>query len=128
MKHSKEELEAMSDFDINVIMAHIIYSNLSGQDFTKHLAVKYSSENSCECIYYLGGEPLDYCNNPLDMMHLVFDLGIELSPLFCGEWSASHIDNYTYEQEPVYDSFQAVDSNPLRAAAIVYILIKQGDL
>ena len=118
---NKEQLEKLSDFDINslIISSLEIESDVhfGGGSITRH--VKNGEVLRC-------AETLDYCNNPSDMMPLVFEFGIELSPVFFGGWSASELRSYTYEQEPIYNENYSVDNNPLRAAAIVYLLI-QGD-
>lgn len=63
---------------------------------------------------------IDYCNSWLDMGPLIVENGIELSPLFRGDWCASYIKKYTYEEDPVY-GIQCAHKSPLRAAAIVFL-------
>ena len=106
---NKEQLENMSDFEINKAIACTQGMDYSG--VTESMVHDYNMR--------------DYCNNPSDMMPLVFELGIELSPLFCGEWVASLVNTYEYDEEPIYDGdYQSVHNNPLRAAAIVYLLMR----
>lgn len=68
----------------------------------------------------------DGCNNPSDAWPIILENNIELSPLYRGDWCASAISEYTYEEEPVYNiQTQAVDTNPLRAAMIVYLMMRE---
>lgn len=87
MKHTKESLTAMSDFEVNKVLACSV-----GMD----------------CVWR------DYCNNPSDIMPLVFEHGVSLS---CREilddWLA-HTALADYQ-----------DTNPLRAAACCLILVLQ---
>jgi hypothetical protein len=62
--------------------------------------------------------------NPLTDDALCFRLmvkySIELTPLFRGEWCASFINKYTYEEDPIY-GVQAVDERPNRAICLAII-------
>jgi|TARA_R110002033_G_scaffold43600_2_gene85537 hypothetical protein len=60
----------------------------------------------------------DFCNNPSNAWPIIFENGIELSPVFDGEWCASYIDSYTFT-----NTMQVVHKNPLRAAMVVYLSI-----
>lgn len=66
----------------------------------------------------------DYCDSWDNAGPIIEENNIELSPLFRGDWCASHINKYTYDEAPVYD-LQATNENPRRAAMIVYL--KMGD-
>ena len=63
--------------------------------------------------------------NPLTDDALCFRLmvkhGLELSPLYRGDWCASHIDRYDYEECPVYGNAQGVDENPNKAICLAII-------
>ena len=123
MKHTKEQLEGMSDLEVNKLVAKVIYGDIntftSPSERNGEVWIEKASGGLINTNY-------DPCNNPSDMMPLVFDSTIELSPLFCGEWCASELNNYTYEEEPIYNGYQVAHKNPLRAAAIVWLLM-QGD-
>lgn len=62
--------------------------------------------------------------NPLTDDALCFNLmikySLELHPMFRGEWCASFISTYTYEEEPIYGA-QGVDKNPNKAICLAII-------
>lgn len=79
-----------------------------------------------------GGSTNAYCadtlenfdiNNPADMWPIIVENSIEISPLYSGEWCVSCISEYTYEEYPIYSLWYS-DKNPLRAAAIVFLMMK----
>jgi hypothetical protein len=113
----------MSDFDLSAT----ILSGMSSNSVTFPTTTSESQAGTDVKSGFSGGFDSYYfdINNPSDMMPLVFESGVELSPLFCGEWVASEVKQYTFEEEPIYGR-QAVSDNPLRAAAIVYLLMQGG--
>lgn len=122
MQYTKQELEAMSDYELS---CRVLTCSNDVDIMQRTLQLPPSTcigrdENNMMLLFDI--------NNPSNMMPLVFEEGIELSPLFRGEWCASYISKYTYDEEPEYDySMQSVHKNPLRSSAIVYILVKQGE-
>jgi hypothetical protein len=122
---NKEQLEAMSDAEINKAVA---ISASAYEEVPCYGEVVIVGDKEC---YYDDERNIfechaDYCDSYEDMMPLVFEHGIELSPLFSDDWCASSIQSYTYEEDPIYEH-HARHENPLRAAAIVYLLM-QGDI
>ena len=128
---NKEQLEKLSDFDINslIISKLEIESDVhfGGGAITRHV-------NNGEVLRCT--ETLDYCSNPSDMMPLVFEAGINLSPIsnddiecgtssLTGDWWAG-ANNYGEDNECGLTSefYTANSDNPLRAAAIVYLLMR----
>ena len=116
MKHSKEQLEAMSDFEINCVVTSIAdecdYSQWAVSEdgaLFYHCGIDGSQYHSVDI--------LDYCTSIEDMMPLVFEERINLLVTHNG-WVAFSEHDTPLESE---------HKNPLRAAAIVYILVKQGD-
>jgi len=106
----KEQLEAMSDFDLNCLIVDKL-EIISDVHFSSAITRHVKDGEVLRC-----AETLDYCNNPSDMMPLVFEKGISLvymdeeyeaHSLCCGD----EVNNTLHK-------------NPLRAAAIVYLLIK----
>jgi hypothetical protein len=120
---NKEQLEAMSDLDINIKVANATYRNLGGRDYTQYLSRHHSQEQGCEVISYCGSE-LDYCNSPSDMMPLVFEAGITVGTYDDEHFAFSGFEGGVYEE---CWSNMIYNDNPLRAAAIVYLLM-QGDI
>lgn len=121
---NKQDYEKMSDFEINKAVAHKIYKSIGGQDYTQHLTVKHSAEEGGDCIYYCGGEPLDYCNNWSDMGPLIEQNQINLN-YFCDE-ECSYYSCSSGENGLETDCDFVDNKNPLRAAAIVYLLVKDN--
>jgi hypothetical protein len=68
----------------------------------------------------------DPCNVWNDAGPIIVNGCIELTPLFRGAWCASKIDNYTYDEAPIYGDNQYVDENPLRAAMIVFLMMQEN--
>ncbi len=117
--------EEMSDFEINYLVAKIA---TVGEVISKDDMWPVDNANAVQVIYRVGvsGEYKDYCNDPADMWPIIFEYGIEISPLYRGEWCASYISEYTYNEDPIY-GLQFSGENPLRAAAIVFLMLKDGE-
>ena len=122
--------EAMSDFEINksVLKAHTggLVCNIRQHRLKKLRAFKgrvlFDLTDEDDDVF---GE-VDYCNIPADMWPIIIQNNIELSPLYRGEWCASVVNNYTYNEDPIYD-LQHAHANPLRAAAIVFLMMKEAE-
>lgn len=120
MEYRKEKLELMSDLNINKEVARLSF------DFYDEIRVTQApSQDSSvwvECDGGLENTNYDPCNNPSDIIPLVFEYNISLlDPESNGrnEWQAGKFyPDFTPD-------IQVQHKNPLRAAAIVYILIKQ---
>lgn len=124
MKHTKEQLEGMSDFELSAT----ILSGMNSNSVTFPTTTNESQAGTDVKSGFGGGFGSYYfdINNPSDMMHLVFESGISLSsPTLCGtdadagEWQASAF----YPQLNKLD-IHVYHSNPLRAAAIVWLLMQ----
>ena len=121
--YTKEQLEKLSDLDLNIKIAYMIYRDLGGRDYTQYLARYHSPEQGCDVIAYCGSE-LDYCNNWSDIMPLAFANKIN--------FNYYEDDNGGYYSctsgEDGYESHEneCDHEKPGRAAAIVYLLM-QGD-
>ncbi|HEY7864616.1 MAG TPA: phage protein NinX family protein [Psychromonas sp.] len=103
IKYTQEQLEEMSDFEINKIAAELNGMDYSG--VSEQMKHDYNMP--------------DYCNNWSDMGPLIHRYKIAMTPQGWNTtlWSASTSINC---------DMTSISSNPLRAAAVVYILIKQG--
>ena len=127
------DYEKMSNFEINQRIAKIGCPSQIIEWLPQKSAYDFLDtdlmDNACYLITSMGHEQkVDFCNNPSDMMPLCFEHGIELSPLFSGEWCASYIKSYTFDEEPIYDGkYQSVHKNGLRAAAIVYLKMMESE-
>lgn len=138
MIYTQEQLKEMSDFALNELVFNEFFKAKGG-------GPDYIEDEESSALYlitintYLGphGMPdereekygeIDYCNNWADMGPLILSAKISmLAPekMECNElWDARNdIEESAYE--PM--SYNACSKNPLRAAAIVYILVKQQE-
>jgi hypothetical protein len=118
---NKEQLEKLSDFEINVKICESL-----GIKYEEGLDVLFAAGKSTgdNVVAVMG--PVDYCNNPSDMMPLVFEAGISLiAPDYelKGDWRArSEVEESRHE--PMMWTHESSHANPLRAAAIVYLLMQ----
>ena len=110
MKYTKEQLEGMSDFDINRLIAESL-----GQDWSGITADSYQA--------YPGLK--DYCNSWADMGPLLKPNNISIVNEFKEKPCALVLDDLT-DLMDWGGEFQCFHVNELRAAAIVYILIQGG--
>jgi len=121
---NKEQLEQLSDFMLNVAITEVL-----NNESYKEWAVTADKTAVYHCGFdgsqYHSVDIVDYCSSPSDMMPLVFEGKVTLSP----------IQPYTEEHDPsLWCASCEVDSgaiecwhkNPLRAAAIAYLLMKEG--
>jgi len=113
-----EELEGMSDVEINKIMSKLVD--------------KPSKFNNGIFWGVEGHAPpmttYNWCKFPKDIMPIAIENNIEISPMLRGAWCASLVNKYTYDEAPIYNyNFQAVDDNPYKAICIVFILMKEGE-
>ena len=103
---NKEQLEKLSDFEINKLIAEKLFRATYWKAGDK-IRVDDGTPT---------GRYVDYCGNLSDMMPLAFANKINLTsqgwntPLWCANSIVNH-------------EFSIVNKNPLRAAAIVYLLM-----
>lgn len=109
---TKEQLQAMSDFEVNSTLADFI--NVKWQ----------ISAVDDECLM-VGAEVLDYCNTPNDIMPLAFEHGISVIKADNNNlWLAMS----AADGESVFRQSEIMvqDESPLRAIACCLILVLQG--
>ena len=115
MKNTTESLAAMSDFEVNKALAGLIaWSEPNCKNVT--------FEGGCFWVEHVGFSSFkieNYCNNPSDVMPLVFELGINLQRVNQGDSNLG----YWLAGANTYHSF--ADKNPMRAAACCLILVLQ---
>ena len=107
--------ETMSDFEINKAVAEIAYKDRH-IDYIGVTAGRLTTP--VQVIFKIGfdGDTFDYCNNPSDAWPIIVENGISLSAGSTGTtWNAVWFYN------------QYRDKNPLRAAMIVYLMMKGGE-
>ena len=104
MKYTQEQLEAMSDPQLNKLVAKTAIKGIHGM---------------LPIATILANEGIDYCSNPNDMMPLAFDAGLSLVYMD-PDYEAHSLCNGDEENNTQHN-------NGLRALAIVWILVKQGE-
>lgn len=121
-----KDYAAMSDFEINKSVALALGFRLykDGKSCREnHVAIE---EGRC------GAFAMDWCNNPADAWPIIVENGISLIKCTVGSgyWSAeiiTDIDDLTDKLFQCQSSFDYQDANPLRAAMIVFLMMKDGE-
>lgn len=113
MNYTKEQLEAMSDFEVNqALFEKLIPANCFSYEVDKRPDSESIYWNTAENEYVI-----DYCNNPNDIMSLAFERRIGISTyLKSNDWMVFMCDN---------SGKSFIDTNPLRAIAC--LLLMMGD-
>ena len=125
MKYTKEQLESMSDLELNVLTFELKTVPVSPFQFEKRNGY-YADTNTARYHVYdgdksLGHYDVDYCNNWKDCGELIDALAIEKHGIIS-------IDKSNLIFTSAGNAFTVKHENPKRAVAIVYILIKQESL
>ena len=117
--------EGMSDKDVNeAILKNLGYricskKDVSNEAWSHKTKVCYGTFPRGRDKSFIGWlDTKDYCNNPADMWPIIVNNKIETCWYGGDEWRAI-IDNQ-FQAGP-YKRFICLDTNPLRAAAIVYL-------
>ena len=108
----------MSDFEINravLIAAGIDYEDISDVPIGGGSAIAFG--DGCKWREY------DFCNNPADAWPLIVENHISLA-FWGGEWEADCNAYWVDGAEWQFDGYR--HSNPLRAVAIVYLMMKEA--
>ncbi|MDP5205461.1 hypothetical protein ORI99_00150 [Alishewanella sp. SMS9] len=114
MKHTKEQLQGMSDFEVNYALADLIGFKEIKKSGDSGLILDWHSTPPGFKI-----NKADYCNNPSDIMPLAFEHGIHFGPQHKA-WYAIH-DASMLSENPI----EAESESPLRAIACCLILVLQ---
>jgi len=104
-----KDYNEMSDFEINTLVAEKLGVDAKIEDGRLFTSKKHDGENFISVTTFT-----DYCNNPADMWPLIVENNIWIQPDMVG-------DGYWHSHG---EDFWAKDKSPLRAAAIVYLMIK----
>lgn len=136
MKYTKEQLQEMSDKEINTALATLVF-DAQGAPYVINQTVTLSKMDKMrqDCLGYelyphaidviCGfGMRTDYCNNPSDIMPLAFEyaIGVEVNPIRT-EWLARTCDISMSSMSFIC----YIDKKPLRAIACCLILVLQGE-
>jgi hypothetical protein len=118
---NKEDLEKLSDFEVNKLVAKSLGIEWhcrpgSKQNSTGGWLFSDNCKGGCDSL-------ADYCNSPSDMWPLIYESLIETAPLANSDkWKAA---GATYSKRGERSVFTVHHENPLRAAAIVYLLVQE---
>ena len=109
-----KDYSKMSDEEINEAVYTLLVSD---ESYPKELAYK---------VYHLLADKPDYCNNPSDAWTIIFVNDIMLNPN-CVEalWKAEQ--GFREKPSGFYSAATAYSNNPLRAAMIVYLMMKDEE-
>lgn len=104
----------MSDHDINAAVASSL-----GVDFDSHESGIYASVKWCGDNVVSVAGIVDYCNNWADAGPVIEENNIWIQPDMIGDglW-------HCYDRE---DEFHSKHANPLRAAMIVFLMMKDAE-
>ena len=122
-----KDYSKMSDFEINSAVHNIALDLGYRLEFIGNGVVKWSNGAEVITTTYIGYQKNglhDYCNNPSDAWPIMKESLIGVTPdedgvtmHFYGDWTArAHCKN-----------LQFTDKNPLRAAMIVYLMMKDEE-
>lgn len=107
--------ETLSDFEINKAVAKMQWPDLTP---LSKLDSSNARGDDNEVHFLRFGFYLDYCNNPSDAWPIIFESKIHIGWSYDDMWRAE-ITNQG--QAGPFRKEEATDSNPLRAAMIVYL-------
>ena len=109
-----KDYNEMSDFEINKLVAEKLGVDAKIEDGRSFTSKRHAGENVISVTTVT-----DYCNNPSDMWPLIVESKISILPWNEQMWQAwftdSGLDGIKH---------RVFDKNPLRAAAIVFLMIK----
>jgi len=123
-QNRQAELEAMSVFEINTLVANIIYKNdKSGWSVDERCPEPH--ENSIyirfnDSVHYISK---DYCNNPEDIMPIAIE-----NKISC-EWDSEGKIWWSYSPRAAYyldPKITSTNQNSYRARCIVFILMMEN--
>ena len=107
-----KDYSKMSDFEINKAVATALGMDVSGATEENNMMYDYVR---------------DYCNNPSDAWPIILVNGISVcSPEHCitpNEWAAGRYESFDLYAKRLHHG----SKNPLRAAMIVYLMMKDEE-
>lgn len=119
----------MSDFEINSAVHNIALDLGYRLEFIGNGVVKWSNGAEVITTTYIGYQKNglhDYCNNPSDAWPIIHGNDIMLNPNCADElWKAEQ--GFREKPSGFYDVATAYNKNPLRAAMIVYLMMKDEE-
>lgn len=112
-----KDYASMSDFEINKSVADIAMNG------TWHVKPSHPDNDTGGWLYGSNGiqthELPDYCNNPADAWPIITENRISIIHLDDNEWGC--------RGEGAKSAFRAINSNALRCAMIVFLMMKERE-
>ena len=105
----------MSDFEVNKAVAEALGLKVSKE--------RYFPKYECVSVGSNPDNTRDYCNNPSDAWPIIVENRIGASPLIDTDvWYASWMDR---DAKNCDNDVSQIHTNPLRAAMIVFLMMKE---
>lgn len=124
-----KDYAGMSDFEINSAVHNALLDNPYELTFHGDGKITWKDKErggvwETGIVAYTKNGLHDYCNNPADAWPIIVDNGITLA-FQDGNWWA---DNLAYWVDGVeWNIGGIIDKNPLRAAMIVFLMMREGE-
>ena len=123
------DYEKAKDWELNVAVAKALgYDAMPVQFHEAAVATVYIKNG----VPRAGLNQKDYCNNPSDAWPIIVDNGIATAPVANAKWMAQFVRKKegpfsAGNFESRYDFVEAKHKNPLRAAMIVFLKMKEAE-
>lgn len=112
--------EDMSDFEINKLVGSIFGLSVDTQKQETYVCMSAQFDVSDAAIFFDDDDWHDYCNNPSDAWRIITSNDINLSKHKADDyWFA-----FTRADDLGVSEFKCKDNNPLRAACICFLKLK----
>ncbi len=112
----------MSDFEINKLVAKHLGKELMPDDCQDMAKAGFGD------VIFRNGDMKDYCNSPADAWPIIVKYGISLTHDY-GEWESEACLDLPVRAHGTDElcSVGGIDKNPLRAAMIAFLLLKDAE-
>ena len=122
MEFTQEQLESMTDLELNFSAAGLVYNKESVSISNGSVLIYQGFDDGAR--NYNG---IDYCESWGDCGELIDELNLDIGPHFEGGYSVSNATSFSWEGDPILDSYDIYHENIKRAVTVVYILVKQSN-
>lgn len=123
-----KDYASMSDFEINSAVHNALLSEPYSMLFMGNDRIEWTSKDGRKIVTdrvpYTKNGVHDYCNNPEEAWPIITENRIGIIPApDAGKWKSAHRE--VGEDDTPYHFTQS--DNPLRAAMIVFLMMKEGE-
>ncbi|MBP2156892.1 phage protein NinX family protein [Erwinia rhapontici] len=102
------EYSKLSDFDIDEAVAKIKFPGLKVTNFAGEAVVWFGN---------LETRVVRYCNNAADAWPIILQSRLYIDPIYIKDWCVTS----------ECDSYREIHANPLRAAMIVFLMMRESE-